>query len=733
MIQASRLNGWLTTKTLLALLLTLSLSYSPASGEPRLLFVADQANDVLQAAQATFDSRVVLFDQATQAIDEAESDDVLLVLADRFPTHSTAIQKDQLRALQQKQVRAYLECPEWLGPATPSPQVERVVVVDNSLNSRLPKMSVLQANGLHYIKPPADGWPDLGQPALVAARVAGFDTAIYGLPDNYVPLLLIDDGGTTLIATTNLSQYRRGRYAPYGSWQAVWEGVFQKLLQSSNPVELKFAPPVVTTAHERDSDLPADSQRQAIDQGIAWFAKSNMVIHPEWQDLVLGTEGRVRPLPADLPMGDGSLGSMEAVLSIIESSGHQVISSVQRSDCISETAMAFAICGKLHDDRNQWTTGKNLLDYLLLESPACKNERGDPEHGAYGLIAWGITNPAWYVANYGDDNARVLLAVVATAGLLEEDRWDETVARAIVANLRTTGKLGFRGSRIDLGPLGTNGWKHYFERSPVEYAPHFECYLWACYLWAYSQTGDPLLLDRARTGLEMTMEQYPNGLHWTNGLAQERARLLLPLAWLVRVDDNPRNRAMLNQAVEGLLSIQDECGAIREELGPPNKGKYPPPGSNEAYGVTEASLLARNGDPVADMLYTNNFALLGLHEAAAVANDARVTQAADRLAEFMIRIQAKSPLVPEVDGGWMRAFDFHRWEAWGSNADHGWGAWSIESGWTQAWITSMLAMREMETSLWDVMAMADISQEYPAIREAMLPQAYVDQVEAKDP
>ena len=33
-------------------------------------------------------------------------------------------------------------------------------------------------------------------------------------------------------------------------------------------------------------------------------------------------------------------------------------------------------------------------------------------------------------------------------------------------------------------------------------------------------------------------------------------------------------------------------------------------------------------------------------------------------------------------------------------ADVGWGAWAIETGWTQAWITSVLALRQMRTSFW---------------------------------
>jgi hypothetical protein len=43
-----------------------------------------------------------------------------------------------------------------------------------------------------------------------------------------------------------------------------------------------------------------------------------------------------------------------------------------------------------------------------------------------------------------------------------------------------------------------------------------------------------------------------------------------------------------------------------------------------------------------------------------------------------------------------------------SNADVGWGAWSVESGWTQAWITSVLALRRLGTSLWDILSQRDL-------------------------
>jgi len=70
--------------------------------------------------------------------------------------------------------------------------------------------------------------------------------------------------------------------------------------------------------------------------------------------------------------------------------------------------------------------------------------------------------------------------------------------------------------------------------------------------------------------------------------------------------------------------------------------------------------------------------------------------------EYCGPAQIRSETHPELDGGWFRAFDLKRWEYWASNTDAGWGAWSIESGWSQSWITTVLALRQLNTSLWDI-------------------------------
>jgi hypothetical protein len=215
----------------------------------------------------------------------------------------------------------------------------------------------------------------------------------------------------------------------------------------------------------------------------------------------------------------------------------------------------------------------------------------------------------------------------------------------------------------------------------------------------------------------MTMEAYPQGWRWGDNM--ERARILLPLAWLVRVDDKPEHRAWLKRVATDLLKNQEPCGAIRENLRGAGAGHYVVPASNDAYGTTETPLIQRNGDPVSDQLYTTGFALLGLHEAAAATGDAELKAGADRLAQFLVRVQVRSEAVPYVDGAWFRAFDFGKWDYWASSADIGWGAWSAEAGWCPAWTAVTLGLRAKGTTLWDITADSAIETRMDRVKPMM--------------
>ena len=110
--------------------------------------------------------------------------------------------------------------------------------------------------------------------------------------------------------------------------------------------------------------------------------------------------------------------------------------------------------------------------------------------------------------------------------------------------------------------------------------------------------------------------------------------------------------------------------------------------NSETYGTAETPLIQTVGDPASDQLYTAGFALLALHEAFAACGDANLKHAEDKLADYLCRIQIRADNFPSLDGAWFRAFDYGKWDYWGSSADVGWGVCSVESGWGQAWIAA---------------------------------------------
>jgi hypothetical protein len=410
---------------------------------------------------------------------------------------------------------------------------------------------------------------------------------------------------------------------------------------------------------------------------------------------------------------------LEGFRSRIFCDGSQPVLWWRRHDNTGEIAGAMTMAGTLLKDQQYEQIGANLGDWLYTQSLLTQGDRANPDNAAFGLAGWNDVPNYYgtlhgYDVYYADDNARGMLGMIKAAASLKTDRWDERLAHCLLANLRITSQLGFSPERIN-GPLPPDSWRSRFHSQFVFFCPHHQAYWQACCLWAYQQSGDRLFLDRAKSAIRLTMEAYPDRWSWTNGqITLERARFLLPLAWLVRVEDTAEHRDWLDRMVQELLTDQVECGAIRTRI-------VRSPTSNEAYGTGETSLVEQNGDPVSDLLYESNFALVGLHEAAAATGNARYREAEDKLAEYICRIQATSETHPELDGVWYRGFDFQRWQYWAADADVGWSLWSTETGWTQAEILSTLVLRQLNTSLWEYTADSQIGQTLQAWRQRMLP------------
>ena len=99
------------------------------------------------------------------------------------------------------------------------------------------------------------------------------------------------------------------------------------------------------------------------------------------------------------------------------------------------------------------------------------------------------------------------------------------------------------------------------------------------------------------------MALYPNTMRET-GETEENCRLVLPLAVLYDVTRDPEHLAWLHRVCDYLDAHRDESGAYPEwDTG------YQAKCARNHTG--ECALLANNGDPVVDLLYSNNWLPLG--------------------------------------------------------------------------------------------------------------------------
>ena len=590
--------------------------------------------------------------------------------------------------------------------------VDREVVASDAFGFSLKKGRIVFVHGCRFVPATVD-------PArwhIVVTRVSRCDTAVFGLPDEDVwPILFEHPNETFLVATTKLSHFRNGRYAPTDAWPAILSMIVRWVNPGVEIPELDYTPTVRPT-YDRAIPIPDGSEHRAAERGIRWFANSGLFIDPS------GKEGFHEGFSSKEMYLDGS----------------QFVSSQVRADCHGEVSMCLALGARLLGDRSLETVAANLNDLIYFVSPSAKGPRLDPESPSYGLIGGdmkpGQSDLPFDLVKlpggdeldgagvyYGDDFARHTLGAAAAAAILGRDDWDERMLMEILANFRTTGPWGFRKARLEEPEVQKMGWRHFWEESDGKWGglgacvPHYQAYQWAVFLWLYHKTGFQPLLARTECGIRNMMDAFPDG--WDsegNRHETERCRMLLTLAWLVRVDDTPEHRMWLDAIVEYVLAAQHASGAIRHRL-------IEETTTNEQYGTGECALIQSNEDAVTDLLYATNFAFLGLHEAYAATQDPRIAQAEDRLADFMIRSQIQSETRPELSGAWYRGFDFKRWDYWGSDGDVGWGVWAAETGWTIGWISSTFAMRELGTSLWDLTSNSSIGRHMEKVRPAMLP------------
>ena len=316
-----------------------------------------------------------------------------------------------------------------------------------------------------------------------------------------------------------------------------------------------------------------------------------------------------------------------------------------------------------------------------------------------------------------------MLGMMLAAAALKTDRYDERLLKCLLANLRISGQLGFQPDRIDQGRWRQAGWRQYFHSRNISYSPHFQATMWACYLWAYRQTGFALFLaageDRDRDDDGRLSRSLGVDQRHPAGAGQDAAA-----AGVAGARGGHARAPRLAAAHRGGPAGRPGCRAGRSARRSASRARadFPPPASNEAYGTAETPVdpIQRRRRP-ATCSTPRNFAFLALHEAAAATatrSTARRKTEAGRVPLPHPDPQRKPPgtgrrLVPGLRLPALGVLGLQR--------RRGVGRWSIESGWTQSWIMSVLALRQMKTSMWEFTSASGVARHMDPLRPVMLP------------
>ena len=440
----------------------------------------------------------------------------------------------------------------------------------------------------------------------------------------------------TLLCAFRLCNFRRARLAP----RAYFEALITEILcfLSGEKVTPVFENPVcryqsATVTRAADADA-------AVTNALAWFHRAGMLKNG-------GKDGAYEGYSHHIKGIDGTQLRREDI----------------RTDCTAETGGAFLFDALLRDNKES----KQIADDLFKFCFDWMQEKDGPHKG---MIRW--SEVAWETC-YQDDVARVVLPLLLHQYINGEVPYFAEIKAGLTYLMDTTGEDGLRVSRTDWCRLDDA------KRAEIQKAgvgipcAHHNAFYLATLLLAYRAGADKRFLDVGERGLCAIMATYPNTLRETSE-TEENCRLVLPLSILFELTKKPEHKKWLETVLENLALRRQACGAYTEwDTG------YQAKCARNHTG--ECALLANNGDPVVDLLYSNNWLPLAFAHAYLTTGEEKFHELWCGIASFLLSCQIHSD-DPLLDGAWTRAFDLKHWESHGVPHDIGWAPCCVETGWT---------------------------------------------------
>ncbi len=601
----------------------------------KLLVITDRKSDLAQVFSTVAETDI--FSPETERIPDTDKYDALAIIGGtgESPLIINAFLREQLESFADTGKKIFLEYVNsfrCVYSASPMEMTPHRLVCCTEIIEGLQQGDLLDSRCNSYIHPHFL-MPNT-EPLLYYRKYTPAHERLENISeDNITGNIALFKCGNILTAALRMCDFRKACFAPESKWKKLVEYICD-FLGAEAPAE--FPSLGYTTTEDETVDIDI-----CIRKALTLLEKY-------------------------LVSSDGSRGILEGLSHNIKPDGTRKINSNVRADCTGEAAGAFLFS---FDDS---LTEKAHNMYSLCYGPLTV-------HGGEfdGMMRW--TEEAWNVC-YQDDVARAIIPSLLYSYFGLSDKYVKNAHKALRFLCDTSSRDGLRQMRTDVLEFVRSGEsvKTLAETESGYASAHYNAYYSAALLLGYEVTGDEKLKEVGIRGLEALMSRYPETVR-EHSETSEMCRLIFPLAVLYGVTGKKAHYDMLDRIYTDLKERLHISGGYAEwDTG------YKAVCFNNAGG--ECSLLAKNGDNVADLLYTMNWLPLGFAFAHLVSGEDRFLRSWEDVCRFFIKTQIISDN-ELLDGGWCRGIDLDRLEYYGIPHDVGWGPCSLETGWTVAEIT----------------------------------------------
>jgi hypothetical protein len=329
----------------------------------------------------------------------------------------------------------------------------------------------------------------------------------------------------------------------------------------------------------------------------------------------------------------------------------------RRNDCALQAALMFDIAGEVFSSHKYLDIAHNIVEYLTERSGLRKTDASSPKHNL-----WGWSNPINSEDCWTDDNAWAVVLFI----MLEQRGYKgmQDIGLSIAETLRINLKTYFEY-------IEEHGNIERYSASPLlgmKMNPHWIGL--ASMALAYADTVCPnsenkLIVDKYH---KYVLEGAPAWDDLSSGCAMdnnmwslsEYAYLSLVSSVCYEVYKDEKIKNVAETALDILISKQGACGNFPAD-----------------------HFEIKSGKNLADLIYTQNWATLGLQQAAkSFPANIKYQNSLDKSLKFLCKIQDNSDSI-YFKGCWRGMYNCDE-EAWGGGDCYEGGARSIYSGWTNA-------------------------------------------------